>query len=204
MRQEVNLYTSDLRPRKEPLVFRQLAWSAAALVVMFAVAGLWLWHRHHALLAEQASLQVSVSALQADDDRLAKAVGAMHIDPALSRSVASLKSDIDQRLRLLSQIHRLSGAGQMGFSPYLTALARQSASDLWLREVVLNGSTGDVTLSGRTTKPEAVPDYLERLRQEAAFKGKSFAEFDMQRDDKKPILDFVLSTQGKDAVGAKQ
>ncbi|WP_097462372.1 PilN domain-containing protein [Mangrovitalea sediminis] len=203
MRQEVNLYTAELRPRKEPLVFRQLAWSATALVAMFVIAGFWLWHRHHALLAEQAALQASVSALQADDDRLAKAVGEMHIDPVLSQSVVALKNDIDQRLRLLSQIHTLSGAGQMGFSPYLTALARQSASDLWLREVVLNGSTGDVTLSGRTTKPEAVPDYLERLRQEAAFKGKSFAEFDMQRDDKKPILDFVLSTQGKDAVGGK-
>lgn len=202
MRQEVNLYTADLRPRKEPLVLGQVALGLVVIVVIFVIAGAWLSHRQHVLLSKQVMLQNSVTALQADNDRLAKAVGALHVDPALRQSLKTLKNDLERRQRLLAQIHTLSGASQLGFSPYLTALARQSASDIWLREMVLDGATGDVTLSGRTTKAEAVPDYLERLRQEPVFKGKTFAAFSMQRDAHKPVLNFVLSTHEGDTANA--
>lgn len=202
MRQEVNLYTADLRPRKEPLVLGQVVLGLVALVLIFVIAGGWLWHRQHALMSEQAALQGSVVALQADNDRLAKAVGALHVDPALRQSLKTLRGDLARRQRLLAHIHTLSGASQLGFAPYLTALARQSAADIWLKEMVLDGATGDVTLSGRTSKPEAVPEYLERLRQEPVFKGKTFAAFSMQRDEHLPVLDFVLSTREGDTASA--
>lgn len=196
MRQQVNLYTQELRPRKESLGFGQLARMALALLVLIGLAGIALGWRSHHLSLRQVALQQQVDRLQSQQDRLTGQVNHMHVDPQLKRSVENLKQDIRQRQDLLNRLHRVTANTAQGFSPVLTALARQSLPRLWLTDIRVNGENGAITLTGSTTDPDTVPHYLARLRNEPAFSGKAFAEFHMQRDPKKHgILDFVLASQ---------
>jgi len=70
-----------------------------------------------------------------------------------------------------------------GFSPYLAALGRQRTPELWLTELAINGGSGAIELAGRSTRPDLVPEYLQRLGREAVLVGQQFDRFEIERDD---------------------
>lgn len=196
MRQQVNLYTAELRPAKAPFDFSQVSWLALALLVLIGLAAMGVaWHAH-VLAGRQAAIQQQIDVLQSQQSHLSEQVKQMHVNPQLQQSVDRLEQSIKQRQALVGRLHQVRSSNAQGFSSVLTALARQSLSKLWLTDIRLNGETGAITLTGRTIDPERVPQYLARLRNEPAFSGKAFAEFHMQQDpEKHGILDFVLASQ---------
>lgn len=197
MRQQVNLYTPELRPKKALFDFRQVAWMALALLVLIALAGIGLGWRSQLLARHQAGLKQKVEALQSQQSQLSKRLNQIQADPGLQQSVKALKQSVKQRQGLLRRLHQVTANTAHGFSPVLTALARQSLPKLWLTDIRVNGESGAITLSGSTTDPETLPHYLARLHDEPAFSGKAFAGFHMQQDPKKHgILDFVLASHG--------
>jgi len=70
-----------------------------------------------------------------------------------------------------------------GYSEYFRAFGRQIVPDLWLTSVQIVGAGNDIQLSGRTLRPDAVPEFLHRLRREAILRGKSFSTLEMRRPE---------------------
>ena len=195
MIQQVNLYPAELRPRREPLQFRQLLWGMATVVLAVIVTWLVLCWRQHGLQQHADALQARLDAEQQVLTQKTEAVAAMHEDPALQAAITDLQSQVRQRQQLLQQIQRLQQTAEAGFSRYLQALAAQSSNRLWLTGIVLHGDTGEMRLQGQATQADAVPLYLERLRQEPAFKGAVFGDFQMHKQEDRPLLQFELSSQ---------
>ncbi len=96
------------------------------------------------------------------------------IDPSLS---ANRREEVEQELRRLNatvldqqrliEVLRDGPLGNTGgFSPYLAALGRRRAPELWLTQFAINGGSGAIELEGRSTRADLVPEYLQRLGRE--------------------------------------
>ena len=81
-----------------------------------------------------------------------------------------------------------------GYSASLRALARRSMEGVWLTRIEFAEASGELSLSGRATRAELVPAYLERLRGEQALRGQGFSRLEVTRPQKMPFVEFTLSS----------
>jgi hypothetical protein len=82
-----------------------------------------------------------------------------------------------------------------GFSPYLAALGRRRTPELWLTQFAINGGSGAIELAGRSTRPDLVPMYLQRLAGEPVLVGQQFDRFEIERDDENGEAEFRATSR---------
>ncbi|MDO8178154.1 MAG: PilN domain-containing protein [Undibacterium sp.] len=117
---------------------------------------------------------------------------------ALEASLAKLEADIQNRQKISAVLQKSDFGNTQGYSAYLVAFARQIPTGLWLTGFTISGGGNEISLQGRTLKPELVPAYVSQLKREPAMQGKSFAALQMQLPEMTGA-----SVQGKSDV-AKQ
>ncbi len=82
-----------------------------------------------------------------------------------------------------------------GFSPRLTALAHTRVEGLWLTNVALSGSQGEMRLAGESLFAALVPEYLQALSLEPAMAGAAFASLEMERLTETNRITFNVSSR---------
>lgn len=201
MIQQVNLYTDELRPRREPLQARTAgALLIALLAFLVLVSGFARWEYGDAL-EEQRAMQRQVELLQDELTGLEQTVAARQEDPDLVAAMRTLDHEVKQRRQVLSQVETLVIADGRHFSAYLEALARQTLDGLWLNTIDLGRSASDIRLTGTARAGERVPQYLQRLSAEPAFNGSEFHSFALDRADEGRLINFSVATDGAEREG---
>ncbi len=197
MKQQINLYQSQLAEKKAPLMAGQIGLLLAAGVALLAAAGIWqqwqvsrLEARLQAEQERQAGILRQLSELQTQPPRQKSRL--------LEQEVARLTAQRDARVPVLEHFSlRTAGYNESGFSSYLAGLARQSADGLWLRGVHLARGGTQVRLTGSAFRPEEIPRYLQRLAGEEAFAGREFSRLQVSRAEAGSLVDFILESGGK-------
>ena len=195
MIQQVNLYTDELKPRREPLQAGTLLAAVAAVLVLILVMAVFV--RVEAADQEERleSLNDRIEQMEQGVGRLTAEVEAQQVDPDMVRAVDQISQDIAQRQRLLAQVSRLVSPDRRGFSSYLTALARQAPEQVWLTGFMVDLSGNRIRISGRTLAGDQVPVYLEQLGQEAVFSGRRFERLNLQRDESGRWINFEIASE---------
>lgn len=202
MKQQVNLYTPELRPRREWLTLNHLVLAAGlSLVLMGLISGALRWPLHQERQALE-PLREEQAALHRVVEEMETALAARRVEPQLQEQVTRLERQVRQRRDLVSRTEQLTANGQRGFSPYLRSLARQSDGELWLTRIRINLAADEMRLQGRTKSGDQVPRYMHRLKQEPLFSGRRFADFSLQREPESGTLTFSLAT-GPDEAGGE-
>ncbi len=114
---------------------------------------------------------------------------------ALAASLTKLEADIQNRQKITAVLQKNDFGNTQGYSAYLVAFARQIPTGLWLTGFTISGGGNEISLQGRTLKPELVPTYVSQLKREPAMQGKSFSALQMQLPEMKGT-----SVQGKSDV----
>jgi Tfp pilus assembly protein PilN len=142
---------------------------------------------------KQEQLQARVAIMQKEAD-------AMILDQGLVQTNTRLAASLQARIDLLDTLGRVVVQQGERFSATLVALARQRIDDLWLTRIELNASGQGLTLEGLTPRSQAVPQYLQRLREEASFRGRTFNLFHLSDENKEgsPVMSFVLRSEVAD------
>ncbi|WP_373001539.1 PilN domain-containing protein [Marinobacter sp.] len=195
MIQQVNLYTEELRPRRERLqAGTALGILVLGLIMVVSVAGLFAY--------KNASLATEVSNLERQNERLEQAVAelrsavqARQPDSEVEEALDRVTQTIARRQRLLEKVENLVLSEGRHFSPQMAALARQIPEDVWLTGVILDSGSDKVTIEGRSRAGAQVPVYLENLGEEPAFTGRTFGVFRLSRPDEGRWIDFHVSTK---------
>lgn len=195
MIQQVNLYTEELRPRKERLqASTAVALLALGLVFILVAAGV--------VRYQKAGLSDQVTSLEQQNQRLeqvvadlTEAVQARQPDAKVEAELARVTETLARRQRLLEKVESLVLTEGRRFSPGMAALARQVPEDLWLTGITLATESGQVVLEGRTRRGALVPLYLENLGEEAAFAGRTFGAFRLSRPDDSPWIEFHVASE---------
>lgn len=191
----VNLYTEELRPRRQKLqAGTALAIVGAGLLLVILAAGLVRYHNMD-LDARVAGLEQQNRQLEQAVARLEGAVQGRQPDTDLQAQLADVTETLARRQRLLAKVESLVLSEDRRFSPGMAALARQIPEDVWLTGVTLAADADQVILEGRSRSGALVPLYLEKLGQEPAFAGKTFGAFRLSRVDEGPWIEFRVASQ---------
>ena len=196
--QRVDLYTDDLRPRREKLqAGTALLGLALALVMVLLAAGV-MRYQASGLQAQVDSRQQQNERLQRSVETMTSEVEARQPDPEVEAALARVTAALSRRQQLLGRVENLLESETSGFSAPMSALARQVPQGLWLTQIRLDARDGNVGLAGRSQSGRLVPVYLEQLGAEPAFQGKTFGRFRLDRDEDGRWIEFQVAT---DAAG---
>jgi hypothetical protein len=198
MSAQINLYHPRYLKQRELLTLGNVLLATVALWLVLAVAGGWAWQNAatHELAATAAENQLKAAKQQVD--AATKAAGARRPNPQV---VAELER-IEILLRRRGDVARLLESGAIGstggFADYLLGFARQVPEGLWLTGFSIGAGGGDMEIRGSVLNPSALPEYIRRLGDEKAFRGRSFAALTMSRGD--PSAPAAAGAQGAAAV----
>ncbi|MEC7378215.1 MAG: PilN domain-containing protein [Pseudomonadota bacterium] len=195
MIQRVNLYTEELRPRKEKLqAGTALAIVGVGLLLIILASGV-MRFQNTDLAARVTSLEQRNQQLERAVAQLEETVQARQPDADLESELAEVTETLARRQRLLEKVENLVLSEDRRFSPGMAALARQIPEDVWLTGITLAADADQVVLEGRSRNSALVPQYLERLGQEPAFAGKTFGAFRLSRPEERPWIEFHVASQ---------
>lgn len=195
--QQINLLTTDLLTKSEPLLGRHFiaAWGGLAvlLVALTSWHGVSLWGLHE----EMASAQIAVERMRTDN----AAKRANTLDPeALREQVGRLS----ERQIAQAQLMDLLRAQQEteGFSMYLEGLARARVDGLWLNEILIAHDTKrQVSLKGATIDAINIPALLQNLAAQDQFSGQRFDRINLTSDADAKTVEFAIISPAGDAPG---
>ena len=182
MSQQINLYEDRLRPNREPLTGRRLALAAVLVLAVLVAWGVVERRAADAATAQLAGVQAEVAASQQRLAALGKSLAERKLPDAL-------KAQIDgARVRLASHqaVMSLLDAGQLGnetgFSAVMRGFSHLASNELWLTGFTVAAGGQEIEIRGRMFDAAKLPQYVQRLADEPAFKGLRFAALDMQRE----------------------
>ena len=181
MSQQINLFNPQFEPQKKVLSAATMAFSL--LVLVAGVAALASYGRVQTA-ALQAEADAGARRLEQKQARLA-GVSAEFAPRQKNKEIDAEIAEAQVQLAALRNISRVIERGELGdtagYAGYFKALARQSATGLWLTSVSVSGGGSDIGIRGRTTDPATIPGYLSRLTGEPLMQGKSFASLSISQ-----------------------
>ncbi len=119
---------------------------------------------------------------------------------ALEVKVARLDKLVESRAHVKQILLQGAYRNTTGYSKYLLAVARQHIPGIWITGIEVAGAGDDVTLLGKSLKPELVPQFVQRLSNEPALAGVQFKVFRLDRPENEktkqraPYVDFLIKT----------
>lgn len=171
MSQQINLFDARFRRQKQHVTARTLVVTAAVLLgAAFLLQELYAY-QNRSLQATLAQVDKRATELRDQTVRFAREFTAQGRSAALTDEIARVEDQLRVRRALLATMQSGAGGGVQGFSPYLTALARQTMDGVWLTGVDIGGASGEVVLKGRVVDSTLVPVYIRRLREQPPFAG---------------------------------
>ncbi len=197
--QQINLYQPILRKQERvfslnTLLLGNMIVLGLLLVIYFAGA------------YQKSSLQEQVDALQAERIQRDKALAEMRSkypprkkDVTLLESIKQKQALLDYRQRLIAELRiQDTGAdGKPGFSEQFVSLARQTVRNIWFEEISLRENK-QLTLQGKATSAEEVPQLLQRLSGESSFAGTVFSSVNITRKNRSELVAFTLRTEAEE------
>ncbi len=175
MSQQINLYDPALLRKREWLTAANLA--AGCGVLLLAVGGWGAAARTQlaTLEAESRELAPAVKGLQDQIVALGKQAASAKPDARLEAELAAARKRLRLRRDVLAALKKGVGAESRSFAEYLRGFARQAPKGLWLTSFNIGDGGASMEIHGRMTDASLLPDYIARLNNEKAFRGRAFA-----------------------------
>ncbi|MDO9150385.1 MAG: PilN domain-containing protein [Methylotenera sp.] len=175
MNQQINLVNIALIKQKPFLTLNSVAAVLATLVLI--------------LLAYYTYSQKEISTLslqrqQVADDLIktqneVKALALLHAPQEIDASLEKLVTKLEQKIKVQQQILEIlshsTNTPDNSYAALMRAFARQSIEGLWLTGFSVDSQTDTLNIQGRALQSDLVPQYINRLSNEPALKGKLFS-----------------------------
>ncbi|MFT6978223.1 MAG: Tfp pilus assembly protein PilN [Shewanella psychromarinicola] len=192
----VNLYSTDLLPKKQRLTFIRLMLALAFLcgcsAVLYAVG---LWHadelqtlnqqastEKNRLKNQKSQLEQQIASRKPNGDLVAK----VELEQQRLELKKLLKDELSQRNTLISQ----------GYSPMLTDLAAVADSSVWLSHITIEQQNNDaqrIEFEGYGRHPQSIPLWIDKLKTTSTLKGYAFSAMTMDRGEAQPLAFKLIS-----------
>lgn len=181
MAQQINLINPALRKTRGLLSATPLAIAAGVLLVLILAAGSVMRQRANGTQAEADKRAAELTAAQAQLVELSSRTTESATDPILAEELNNSRAMLNLREEVIATLERGVFTGNAGFAEFLRGFARQAPSGLWLTGFVLNPVSRDIEIRGRMLRSTALPEFVQRLRSEEAFRGISFSSLVIER-----------------------
>jgi hypothetical protein len=192
--QQINLYQPIFR--KEEKKFSTVAMLQAMGLVVVGVVAIYAytWWQVGTLKSElkRAEQQHTMANKRLADatEKFGQRAGKISLDGEIAR----IEGEIVAKQRIQEILQRGIFSNTQGFSDYFVSFSRQHIPGVWLTGFDITGAAEQMTLAGRSTNPELVPRYMQKLSAEKTLSGIEFRVFQMNRpaaDAKEPNAMYV-------------
>jgi Tfp pilus assembly protein PilN len=202
--QQINLYSPIFRKQEKVFSATTLLQGVLLTVVVVAVFFYYISLQSSILQIRAAE---SGRQLKSELERL-KAYGVAESPAERAKALAERKKTLEANLATQKQALAALESGTLGraegYSEVLRALARVSMEGVWLTRIQFAEPAGELSISGRATRADLVPAYLQRLRADAALRDQEFSRLEVTRPaaaatkpgavPSLPFFEFVLSS----------
>ncbi|MEB0039938.1 MULTISPECIES: PilN domain-containing protein [unclassified Pseudomonas] len=197
MMQNLNLYKAEKKSARRPQKLEFLGGLAVVAVLCLCHLAWQGWNLH---VGAQRLAKAQV--LEQQQVRKLEEAKASFVQPVLDPQLPLRLADLDEQNRalgrLIDYLKVVANQQRVGFVTPLLALASQHPpSGLWLNVISLRDGGTQMRLQGFSQNQQMLPEYLGLLGENAAFKGREFARFNVQRGDDK-LFHFDLSSRVTD------
>ena len=98
---------------------------------------------------------------------------------ALVDQIAQLEQKEAMQQQILQTVNQSSATPEKGYAALMHAFAKQSLDGLWLTSFSIDSRSEQLNINGRTLQSDLVPEYIARLGNEPALRGKLFSALNM-------------------------
>lgn len=198
MKQQVNLYQPRLYPVRQSLSLSRLALSWAVLVLLISVLGFGLLQQQREL-ATQLQQQQQQLDQQLEQVTLFQQALAQRQPPAdLVKELQLVEHSVQQKQHLLRYLTQQQQQASQFYSPVLQHLQQIDRPEIWLTG--FNLQQHHSSFRGVALRPDAVPVWLEAMRQLSYFRGQRFGQVQMQQVPDKAAVAFELAANQDKAL----
>ena len=199
MKYRINLYSAELKPKLDlfNLSFVAGLW-ALLLLVLVAVFS----QQYQQTQASQQQLQQqnnTLAQLQAELGVKMEALKALKPDPQLQHQVSELEETVQAKKVLISKLGVLAQINSGDYAGLMQDLARYRQSQLWLQQIQVQDR--NIFIQGGALSSQALPQWLDKLKQSKYFRGQQFEQARLYRDQDDTLLFEIGSvmTNGTDS-----
>lgn len=179
MSQQINLFNPVFRQQKKYLSALTIAQALGLILLGLVVLAGYVSYRSSQLTAQAAAVEAQLKAAQ---DQLAKVTIAF-APRQKSKELEQEIHRIEAEMQSLQKVADILQAGELGntkgYASYFRAFSRQIVDGLWLTGFGIHGAGTEIELQGRALRPELIPVYINRLKNEQVLQGKSFSNLEM-------------------------
>lgn len=180
MSQQINLLNPALIKQKNFLNTNNMAIMLGLLLVLMLAYYSYAQKQLSLLILHRSQVSEQLSVVQAQ----LKQTALLHTPHALNKALLDQITQLEQKeamqQQVLQTVKQSSATPDKGYAALMRAFARQSLEGLWLTGFSTDSQTEQLNISGRTLQAELVPEYITRLGNEPALKGKLFAALNMR------------------------
>ncbi len=183
MSQQINLINPALRHKRDWLTATPLAIVSGVFLLIIIITAIWAKQR---VEIRQTEADQRASILKTSQDRLAelgKTVTELKPNQQLADELTTSRTMLNLREEVMVALEGGAFSNNTGFSEYLRGFARQAPEGLWLSGFTIGSGGEEMEIRGRMLNPLALPEYIQRLNSEKAFKGRSFSTLTIQRPE---------------------
>lgn len=181
MSQQINLLNPALIKQKDLLnpniIAITLGLLATLMLVYFGISQKQL----SALTAQRSETSNELTMLQSQLKQTAQLHTAREPNKALLDQIVQLEQKEEMQQQVLKTVNLSSATPEKGYAALIRAFAKQSLDGLWLTGFNIDSNTDQLNISGRTLQSDLVPEYISRLSNEPALKGKLFSALTMNQ-----------------------
>jgi Tfp pilus assembly protein PilN len=102
------------------------------------------------------------------------------MNKALLDQIAQLEQKETMQQQVLQTVNQSSATPEKGYAALMRAFAKQSLDGVWLTSFSIDSQSEQLNINGRALQGDLVPEYISRLGNEPALKGKLFSALNMR------------------------
>jgi hypothetical protein len=197
--QQVNLYHPIFRREEKKFSAVAMLQAGGVLIVGALLMYLFAWWQVGYLRDQITQIDHDQQAAIQQLEEVNRTLVVHPADPRLQEEVRDLSARLDASEKIEEMLKHDAFARSAGYSDYFAAFARQAVPGLWLTGIAITGAGAQLLLRGRSTRPELVPRYLQKLSAEKSLSGIRFQNFQITRPEKAevsgvPVVEFLVKT----------
>ena len=104
----------------------------------------------------------------------------LHTPHDMNEQIAQLEQKEIMQQQILQTVNQSSATPEKGYAALMRALAKQSLDGVWLTSFSIDSQSEQLNINGRALQGDLVPEYISRLGNEPALKGKLFSALNMR------------------------
>lgn len=179
MSQQINLLNPSLIKQKD--FFNPTTIVITLGILLALMLGYYSYVQKQLLLltAQRSQIAQELTTTQATLQQTALLHTPHEMNKALLEKIAQLEQKQAMQQQILQTVNQSSATPEKGYAALMRAFAKQSLDGLWLTSFSIDSQSEQLNISGRTLQGDLVPEYISRLGNEPALKGKLFAALNM-------------------------